>query len=377
VLGSLSVLAACALALPSVALAHARLVRSVPPDGTVLTRAPSAVRVVFDDVVHPARGIEAVRNVDRASVRAGDASVVGGRTLVIRLRPGLGTGAYSVRWAIVSDDGHTESGVLAFAVGAGRPRPTSVLAPEATGPAAADVVARWLFFAGVLSAVGIAFDAFVTRSRDDERIALVLSTGAVLAAIGAGEEAHRVGLDTRAGTALGAGFLAALVVASLGAAATLEPRALRPALLLAPGLAVVPAVAGHALDPRLNRLNVVADVLHVAAAAAWVGALVGLLVVRRTPHRRSAALAMGGVVVLAVTGVVRASFELLHVSQLWDTAYGRTLLVKTGILLAAVGLGWLVRAQIRRRAATELALVAGLLVAVSVLVLLRPGRNLP
>ena len=147
--------------------------------------------------------------------------------------------------------------------------------------------------------------------------------------------------------------------------------------MLAPGLAVVPAVAGHALDPRLDRVNVVADVLHVAAASAWVGALVGLLVVRRAPDRRSAALAIGGVVVLAVTGVVRASFELLHVAQLWETAYGRTLLVKTGTLLVAVALGWLARAQVRRRAAVELMLVAGLVVAVSVLVLLRPGRNVP
>src|SRR5205823_6056787 len=163
-------------------------------------------------VVHPGHGIEAVRNSDRGSVARGAAGVVGSRTLVIPLRRGL-RGAYSVRWAIVSDDGHRESGVLAFAVGAGTPRPTSVLAPEAAAPR--------------------------------------------------------------------------------------EPRAWRAALVVAPGLAVVPAVAGHALDPRLNRVNVVVDVVHVAAASAWVGALVGLLVVRRVPDRRSAALAMGGVAVLA------------------------------------------------------------------------------
>jgi hypothetical protein len=63
------------------------------------------------------------------------------------------------------------------------------------------------------------------------------------------------------------------------------------------------------------------------------------------------------------------------VSQLWTTSYGRALLWKTGILLVALAAGWLVRARIRRRAGLELVLVAGVLVAVSILVLERPGRN--
>jgi putative copper export protein len=99
------------------------------------------------------------------------------------------------------------------------------------------------------------------------------------------------------------------------------------------------------------------------------------LLVRPPPHRRAVALAAGGVVVLGVTGVVRASFELLHLSQLWNTSYGVTLLVKTGILLVALAAGWSVRTRLRVRAGVELGLVAVLVVAVSVLVLLRPGRN--
>jgi hypothetical protein len=72
---------------------------------------------------------------------------------------------------------------------------------------------------------------------------------------------------------------------------------------------------------------------------------------------------------------VRAWWELIHLSQLWETSYGQTLLVKTGLLLGSLALGWLVRARIRRRAGVELVFVAGILVAVSVLVLLRPGRD--
>jgi copper transport protein len=348
-------------------------VRTDPANGSVLARPPAVVRVVFDDTVHVGPGIEAIRNGGR-SVLVGRPHVEGGRTLVVPVRRGLADGAYSVRWSIISDDGHLESGVLAFAVGAGRPVPTATLTAESARPMPGDVASRWLFLVGVLGAVGIALFALVARVRD-ERIALILSSAAVLAALGAAEEAHRVGLQTRAGTALGAGFVAAVVVASLAGAATLERRVLGPALLLALGLAIVPSVAGHALDPGLNRVNVIADVLHVLGAAAWVGALLGLMLVRDAPRRRAVVLAAGGVVVLGVTGVVRASFELLHLSQLWNTSYGLTLLVKTAILLAALVAGWFVRARIRVRASVELGLVALVIIAVSILVLLRPGRN--
>ena len=345
----------------------------MPANGAVLAHPPALVRIVFDDSVQTGPGIEAIRNAG-GSVVAGHPYVEHGRTLVVPLRRGLADGAYSVRWSVISDDGHLESGVLAFAVGLGRPVPTPALTAEATEPTAGDVASRWIFLAGVLAAVGISLFALVTRVAD-ERIALTLSSAAVLAALGAAQEAHRVGLDTRAGAALGAGFIAAVAVASLAGAATLERRVLRPAVVLALGLAIVPSVSGHALDRGLNRVNVVADVLHVLAAAAWVGALLGLLLVREAPPRRTVALAAGGVALLGVTGVVRASFELLHLSQLWNTSYGIALLVKTAILLAALGAGWLLRTRIRVRASVELGLVVAIVAAVSVLVLLRPGRN--
>jgi copper transport protein len=364
----LPVLVAASLVFPAAAAAHANLVRTEPGNGAVLARPPAAVRVVFDDRVRAGPGVEAVRN-GGASVLAGKARVAaGGRTLVVPLRPGLPEGDYSVRWSIVSDDGHLESGVLAFAVGTGRAPPLATLSPSATGPTAETVVARFLFFAGLLTAVGVSLFALVARGIDEERLAFVLSTACVLLAVGAADEVHRVGLATRDGRVLGAGVVAAVVVATVAAAATLERRALRPAVLLSLGLAVLPSLAGHALDPGLNRLNVVADVLHVLGASAWIGALVGLVAFRRREER----LAVAGVLLLGATGIVRASFELTAGSQLWSTSYGLTLIAKTGLLLVAVAIGLL-----WRRGRVELTVVALLVIAVAVLVQLRPGRNAP
>ncbi|HEY3542298.1 MAG TPA: copper resistance protein CopC [Gaiellaceae bacterium] len=368
---ALFVAAAVALALPAAAAAHASLVRTSPPNGAVLERAPAAVRVVFDDAVRRGPGIRAIRNGGR-SVLAGTPRVEGGKTLVIPLRTRLPHGDYSIRWAIVSDDGHLESGVLAFAVGAGRAPPTAQLSPEATGAQPSRVASRWLFLGGILAAVGIALFALLTRAEEDA-VALVLASAAVAAALGAADAAHVSGLSTRAGAAFFATSVYGVVVALAGAVATMSPRALRPALVLALPLVAAPTLSGHALDRGLPRVNVAVDLLHVAGASAWAGALIGLCT---TPHvRRAVQLAAGGVAVLALTGVVRASYELLHVSQLWHTNYGRSIVVKTAIFVVALAAGRLLRPQLRRRAAVELVLVAAVVAVASVLVLERPGRN--
>lgn len=363
---ALPAVALVALALPAAAAAHANLVRTSPASGAVLASAPRVVRVVFDDVVRVGPGIEAIRNGGGSVLGAAPSAT--GDVLLIPLRAHLSGGDYSVRWSIVSDDGHLESGVLAFAVGEGSAPPTAALTAEATGPGAGPTFARWLFLAGVLVAVGIALYALVVVREADRRVAVVLGLGAVATATGAAIEAHRIGLGVRYGAAMGAGVVLAALVA-LGAVI-----ALRPALFLALGLAVVPSVSGHSLDPGVPAVNVALDVLHVLAASAWVGLLLGLVVVGRA-GRRGAVLAVGGVVLLGITGALRAGFELTAVSQLWTTSYGRALLVKTGLVLAALALGWLLRARARRRAILEVAFVVAIVGVVAVLVQLRPGRD--
>src|SRR5438105_333811 len=123
-----------ALALPAAAVAHANLVRLEPADGAVLSKSPAAVRVLFDDAVRPGPGSAAIRN-GGGSVLARRPYVARGnpRELVVPLRQGLPHGDYSVRWSVVSDDGHNERGVTAFAIGAGAAPPTASLSAGGVG----------------------------------------------------------------------------------------------------------------------------------------------------------------------------------------------------------------------------------------------------
>ena len=68
-----------------------------------------------------------------------------------------------MRWSIVSDDGHREEGVIAFAVGAGSAVPHSVLGAGAT-LTWNDIVLRTLFYFGLLAGGGAAVFGLLTRN---------------------------------------------------------------------------------------------------------------------------------------------------------------------------------------------------------------------
>ena len=128
------VAAVVAAALPATARAHAILVRSMPADRAVLARPPADVRLVFNDRVTAGPHIEAIRN-DGGSVLDGRARARG-NVLVVPLRRDLPNGDYTVRWSVISDDGHLVSGVLAFGVGAGRAPPAPALTALSESPGA-------------------------------------------------------------------------------------------------------------------------------------------------------------------------------------------------------------------------------------------------
>ncbi len=386
--------AVAALIAPASAAAHATLIRTVPADRAVLDQAPQSVRVEFDDSVHVAPGSAAVSNTDNASVLAG-APRIAGHMLVLPLNAKLTDGSYSVRWSIVSDDGHREQGVLAFAVGKGAASPKSVLG--ASAPLSwSNLVLRTLFFFGVLSAGGATVFWLLTRGGLGDRIrsplAHLLFFALLAAFLGASGMAEGAPPGTRFVLVIKVAISVALVG---GAAAALAPTI--PVLLYLAGacslaLLAAPTLAGHALDrdqPRV--LAPLVDAAHIASAAVWLGGLLSLVYVlpratddgsaRSAAVRRFSSSALVAVIVLGVSGLTRALTELSAVHQLWTTSYGQTLLVKTALFAPLLGLGWLNRtlligafARLRRSAFAEIALLAGVVIAVAVLTELRPGK---
>ena len=127
------------------------------------------------------------------------------------------------------------------------------------------------------------------------------------------------------------------------------------ALLGAVALAFSPALSGHAAAAEPATLAVLSDGLHVLGAGGWLGSLLFVVIVglpaalRLDPQRRGptvaalinafspTALLFAGVV--TVTGVFAAWLHLGGFAELWGSGYGRTLLLKVGLLSVVFGTG--------------------------------------
>jgi copper transport protein len=239
-------------------------------------------------------------------------------------------------------------------------------------------------------------------------------------------------IDTRFGTvwavrgllwlALGAVLLVpravrlpALRPATLGAdgvapGPALGPVAVAALALLAAAIAATPGLSGHAGQASPAWLIVGADTMHVLAMCAWIGVLALLLAALPAATRkldgpsrtrvlaaalvRVSPIALASVLVLVGTGVVQSIAELEAVSDLWETGFGRAILVKVALLGALCAIGAHHRRRgiprlralaaaseppagggmaLRRAVRAELVLFAGVLAAVSVLVASSPA----
>src|SRR3954451_9422003 len=308
-------LAVAALAAPAGAAAHASAVRTVPNGGAVLDKAPRVVRVEFDDIVRAAPGNAAVANADGSSVLDGRPRAHG-RVLTIPLRSGLKDGVYSVRWSIVSDDGHREQGVLAFGVGSGTASPQSVLG--ASAPLSwNNLLLRTLYVLGLLAAAGATIFWLLTHGILSERLrtpfAHLLFFALLAAFLGGSGIVHTAPPGTRFALVLKVAVTVALVS---GAAAALAPSVsllLYVAAACSLALLAAPTLAGHALDrDQPAVLAPLVDFAHTASAAVWIGGLLALVYVlprtrdeaaRATAVRNFSTSALVAVTVLGLTGL--------------------------------------------------------------------------
>jgi copper transport protein len=360
-----------ALAFPSTAFAHASLQHESPGFRERLEAGPRQVRLSFDQAVKPLPNSIEVRSARGRLVSGAARSASDKRIVVAPLRP-LPRGAYTIRWHVVSGDGHVVSGVFTFGVRVRAPPPTQ--AYGASGPTTSEHLVRWGYFLALaLLAGGLGFRLLVVRGplprRAERRFFLLTGIGVVgvlelgiVAFVLRAEDALQlpfgrllygdlspIANGTRFGTAFIAMTLGYAFVAAFLYLAWLTDRAvlLWPAFLLALGFSSGLSLSGHdAVDPGSSWRSELADWTHLAAASLWIGGLVQLAFVvwplapdlRRAVFVRFSTVAGVLVGLVVSAGVYLSIVRLPQLSDLWTAGYGRVLLVKLG--LVALALSW-------------------------------------
>ena len=149
-----------------------------------------------------------------------------------------------------------------------------------------------------------------------------------------------------------------------GAVRSSTPRAQWSIPALGVAAAIVQADAGHRIAGVPTALAILLGAAHIASFAAWLGCIAVAVAEHR--GRELARPAVLGALILVSTGAALALGQLGSLSDLVDTAYGRTLGLKLALVAGALALG----AAARRRA--ELAAALAVLAAAALLVSLTP-----
>jgi copper transport protein len=388
--------AVAALAVPASAWAHAVLLRTTPTASVTLNRPPQLVRLIYSEPIEPRFAVVSVTDAAGRQVTAGPPSraVNDPQQLVTRLES-TPKGWYLVYWRVISADGHPVRGAFTFAVG-----PSPGPAPEFVIPSISEtaattqlLIARWVVFLAMMSAIGL----FVLRALTARplvrvlrgtthralNVALWVSLAVALVAtpiyvvLATAQFALRSAFDLGAlipllhATAFGRSFLdleLALALFALAAALCMAiDRPERPQRSVAELLAtvgafgaaaaclLVPGLAGHAAQTSPRGLSLLFDWGHLAAGSIWIGGLVGLLVVWRSTAEllrvaalsfvvpRFSRIAFASVMLLIGSGIGSSLQHLPTLSSIWQTSYGKTLVLKivllgSAMLLAAVNL---------------------------------------
>jgi copper transport protein len=366
----LLIVALAALAVPAKVFAHATLLEPSPEYRERLTAGPAAVVLRFDQAVTAFPDSIAVRS-GAGRVLSDDA--VGGADARVVLVPvrSLPRGAYTVRWHVLSSDGHPISGVYTFGVRVAAPPPTEAFG--ASGPTLTEDFVRWAHFLSLALVVGgLGFALLVLRGTPPAlagRLYKLIGLGIVatlevgiIAFLLRAEGALQLPLGkllyadltpiangTRLGTAFMAMTMGFVLVSVLVYFAWLLDRIvfLWPAFLLALGFSSGLSLSGHqAADRGSSWATQIADWIHLSAALLWVGGLVVLAVcvwplareLRREAFLRFSRLATLLIAALLGAGIYLSFVRLPTVSDLWTAGYGQVLLVK--IALVSVALMW-------------------------------------
>lgn len=353
------------VATPGSAAAHAALVESEPGNGEVLDEAPQEIRLSFTEPPDASLTIVEVVDSRGATVPEGPVEIVQGSGLEVAVAvENLPDGVYAVTWRTVSTtDGHVTSGSFSFGVGVSAEDVVPV-APgsgtETSPPSAISVAARWGLYAGLAVLFGAAMAGLLALGIDVVARRWLLGLAWLVSFVGVVvmmlEERSAVGVPlgtllssdaggklVRLAVAVGVAGVAVLAVSLRASTVTLF------ALAATTGAAIVArALGGHAGG---SAFDVVVQSFHLAGVGTWIGGLVWLIAgVRRglAPGaiRRFSNLAAGGLIVVATSGVLRASSELGGPGWFLDpfrNGYRTALVAKLALVAPLVALGALNR----------------------------------
>lgn len=363
--------------LPQQVLAHASLIQSVPEAESQMDVSPERIVLTFNQQLEPNSQIKVVdyrKNevTNQKAVLSGD-----NRELSLEL-PGMQNGTYTVTYRVTSKDGHPVTGSYVFTVG--EPDLAQLAAQRAALSGSgklswqmgwmdyAGYLVRMIYYISMLCVTGWVFWRLFYRKPSESVIqidrgwSLTLQRVYLLALILliAVEMPPAIGewtsdnLVSFLGTTTAISWMVSLGLSLLGFVILNRSRLVDVLWLVL--LLAAKSFNGHANGLVDGKNAVLIDLIHLLAAAVWVGGLLYLAAHWRKNREHAlkflpqfSFLALDSMILLVLSGVFILLLFLPNPKYLLYTQWGTTLLIKAGLVLVVMVAGVILRRFIKKK----------------------------
>ncbi|AXK17940.1 TPA: copper resistance protein CopC [Bacillus toyonensis] len=405
---------ACVLIIliPKSASAHAYVVKSNPVENETLKKAPTVVKIEFDEDIQVSHfNTLFVRDTSGKRVDLKDAHIDkrNKKLLEAGVKENLKDGLYSIQWKAISADGHPIQGVIPFQIGLAEAGADDVQVEEMGYVPQIDMIMeRGVLYTSFSLFLGVLFfnliiykgDAIEVHSRS-KRIIWISLIGIFISLLCNLPLQAKINADVSWLEAFDPLLLKETLQLSVFGYVWITQMALISVLIIVTyfalkreklssfkvwsipillfiGLLVMKAFNSHAFGLKFKDIAVVMDFLHLFAASLWVGGLSSIILLLRKEDdkwtkywdaiKRFSPWATGAVIVIVLTGLFNSTFFIPTIHSLFDTKYGLALLAKIllFVFMGILGIIHYVKGKMRTRqglgATLKVELIIGIIV---------------
>ncbi|WP_242308748.1 copper resistance CopC/CopD family protein [Bacillus cereus group sp. BfR-BA-01331] len=402
--------------IPKSTSAHAYVVKSNPTENETLKKAPSIVKIEFDeDIQVSSFNTLFVRDTSGQRVDLKDAHIdtKNKKSLEAGLKENLKNGLYSIQWKAISADGHPIQGVIPFRIGLAEAGTDDIKVEEMGYVPQIDMIMErgilytsFSLFIGVLLFNLILYKGSASQVQSrSKKIIWISLFGIFISLLFNLPLQAKINADVSWLEAFNPILLKETLQLSVFRYVWITQMALISMLMIVTyfavkreklssfkvwsipillfiGLLVMKAFNSHAYGLKFKEIAVVMDFLHLFAASLWMGGLSSIVLLLRKEDdkwtmywdaiKRFSPWATGAVIVILLTGLFNSTFFIPTIHSLFDTKYGLALLAKI-LLFVCMGILGIIhyvkgrmRAQQRLGATVKVEFIIGIIVFVIV-----------
>lgn len=388
-------LAILVFSFPGLSSAHAYIVKSFPSENQALDKSPNKVSIEFDEIIQPTFYSIQVLDMRGTQVNSGKGYInsSNGKILESDLHKGLPKGIYSIKWRVVSGDGHPIDGLIPFQIGVGS-KNQALLKSKTTGyvPHFDLVLLRFIQYVSGAIFVGLTFFYLSIYPRESLRgtsiekryksvihlsflflwvsILCSLPLQATIEANVSWLNAFDFSIlrDVATKTLSGKVWIAQIVLLSLLLLTIKRNEKLFlwwASFVLGSCLFLAKAITSHAVATNNLLVDIEFDFLHLLSVSIWIGSLVALVVLLPLNREEEGKLLYQQIVrrfstwgkvlvfLLVISGVYLSLTYIPTFHALFYTNYGRVLIGKVVLFFIMLVFAWLNSSKGRKSGAEK------------------------